>query len=90
MRVEVLVPDLAPDTTTPRAQADAGAFGRLVDAAGTLLEGAQRAEDAFVAHRGGLQEMIVERARADVALQIATAGAQRAAQALAAVLGMQV
>ena len=94
MRVDNLVPDAAPSEApriSPIAPSSGGnAFGALVDAAGAILAGAQRAEDAFVAHRGGLQEMVVARARADVPLQIATASAQRAAQALATVLGMQV
>ena len=90
MRVDVLVPD-APAPRSPQpAQPDAGAFARLVDAAGLVLAGAQRAEDAFAAHRGGLQEMVVERARADIALQIAASAAQRGAQALSTLLGMQI
>lgn len=90
MRVEPLVPDVG----TPRGPApqssQSNAFGRLVDAAAAILDGADRAEAAFAAHRGGLQEMVVERARADVALQVAAAAAQRAAQSLQTVLGMQV
>jgi hypothetical protein len=94
MRVDILVPDAVP-SEVPRISPitpspEGNAFGALVDAAGAVLSGAQRAEDAFAAHRGGLQEMVVARARADVALQIATASAQRAAQALATILGMQV
>jgi hypothetical protein len=67
-----------------------GVFGALVDAAGAVLAGADRAEAAFAAHRGGLQEMVVERARADIALQIAATAAQRTAQSLSALLGMQI
>ena len=95
MRVEVLVPDTAtPEAalrdaaTAPKAHG-ASAFARLVDAAGAILENADRAEAAFAAHRGGLQEMVVERARADVALQIAATAAQRTAQSITALLGMQ-
>ena len=40
--------------------------------------------------RGGLQEMVLERAQADIALSIASAAASRTAQALTTVLGMQV
>jgi hypothetical protein len=96
MRVDVLVPDgpLAPQPLAPRgpaaAQADGDAFARLVDAAGSILAGADRAESAFVAHRGGLQEMVVERARADIALQVAATAAQRAAQSISTLLGMQI
>jgi hypothetical protein len=91
MRVDVLVPDgpVAP-SGPPAARADGDAFARLVDAAGALLGGADRAEAAFAAHRGGLQEMVVERARADIALQVAATAAQRAAQSLTTLLGMQV
>jgi flagellar hook-basal body complex protein FliE len=88
MQVETLVPDIAP-LRAPAPSAAPNSFAQLVDAAGAILADAQRAEDAFAAHRGGLQEMVVERARADVALQIAASGAQRAAQALTTVLGMQ-
>jgi hypothetical protein len=88
MRVEPLVPDVAP---APSAGArPGGAFGDLVDAAGAILAGADAAERAFAAHRGGLQEMVVERARADIALQIAAASAQRVAQGLQTLLGMQI
>jgi hypothetical protein len=95
MRVDQLVPDTAaaagpPAPVGPPAPAGGeNPFAALVDAAGSIMAGAQRAEDAFAAHRGGLQEMVVERARADVALQIAAAAAQRTAQALSTVLGMQ-
>ena len=90
MRVDLLVPD-APAPQGPHTMSgDVNAFGKLVDAAGSILDGADRAEGAFVAHRGGLQEMVVERARADIALQIAATAAQRAAQSLSTLLGMQV
>ena len=95
MQVELLVPD-APPPRGPQAATSAATasgsntFAALVDAAGAVLDGAERAESAFVAHRGGLQEMVVERARADVALQIAATTAQRAAQALSTLLGMPV
>jgi hypothetical protein len=96
MRVDVLVPDgpVGPQPLGPAGQqpvrADGDAFARLVDAAGSILAGADRAEAAFVAHRGGLQEMVVERARADIALQVAATAAQRAAQSISTLLGMQV
>jgi hypothetical protein len=97
MRVDVLVPDGPAAPSGPLAPGgpaashpDGDAFARLVDAAGSVLAGADRAEAAFAAHRGGLQEMVVERARADIALQIAATAAQRAAQSVATLLGMQV
>jgi flagellar hook-basal body complex protein FliE len=91
MQVTPLVPDIAAEA--PRATAlppQAGTFGTLVDAAGAALAKADDAERAFSTHRGGLQEMVVERARADIALQIATASAQRATQGLQTLLGMQI
>jgi flagellar hook-basal body complex protein FliE len=91
MRVEQLVPDIAPDAPSVTAlPAGGNAFGDLVDAAGGVLAKADNAERAFAAHRGGLQEMVVERARADIALQIAAAGVQRVTQGLQTLLGMQI
>jgi hypothetical protein len=87
MRVEPLVPDVAAPASA--APAGGGAFGALVDAASGALASADAAERAFIAHRGGLQEMVLERARADIALQIAAAGTQRVAQGLQTLLGMQ-
>lgn len=88
MRVEPLLPD-AP--AAPAADTgDAGAFARSLDALGAVLHGAQTAEDAFASGAGTLQEAVYERARADVALAVATAAAQRCAQAVQSVLNMQV
>ncbi len=67
-----------------------GALARALDATASALRRADAAEHAFAAGRGGLQEMVVERARADVALSLATAAASRTTQALTAILGMQV
>jgi len=89
MRVDSIVPDVA----QPRGPASSGSsngFAALVDAAGNQLDRADVAESAYAQGRGGLQEMVLERARADIALQVAATGAQRAAQALNTVLGMQV
>jgi flagellar hook-basal body complex protein FliE len=68
----------------------AGALQRAFDDAGTALERAGRAEQSFASGRGGLQEMVLERAQADVALSLATAAASRATQALTTIMGMQV
>jgi len=86
-----VTPRLGPDVASPfgHAGGDASAFARLVDAAGAILDRADGAEAAFAAHRGGLQEMVIERARADIALQVAATASQRAAQGLATLLGMQ-
>jgi flagellar hook-basal body complex protein FliE len=67
-----------------------GALSRALDAAGNALGRADEAEQKFAAGRGGLQEMVVERAQADVALAIAGAAAARTVAALNTILGMQV
>lgn len=90
MRIDVLVPDIPlPAAEGSRAAGRGAGFSALIDAAGKQLDAADRAEAAFAAGRGGLQEMVVERVRADIALQVAATGAQRAAQALGTLLGMQ-
>jgi flagellar hook-basal body complex protein FliE len=89
MNVTVLVPD-GPASAAPPAPAAGGGFGALVSAAGAQLDRADAAEIAFARGGGGLQEMVVERARADIALEVATSAAQRTTQALNTVLGMQI
>ncbi len=70
------------------------AFGRALldarDSASAALSRADGAERAFAAGRGGLQEMVLERARADIALSLASSAAGRVTQALGTILGMQV
>jgi flagellar hook-basal body complex protein FliE len=96
-------PDAAPDVPlggtipalgVPPSPSDGDTFaGALADALGAAagaLGRADAAERAFAAHRGGLQEMVLERARADVMLSLASSAASRAAQALSTILGMQV
>ncbi|HVA34205.1 MAG TPA: flagellar hook-basal body complex protein FliE [Candidatus Baltobacteraceae bacterium] len=92
MTVEPLLPDAAPQiplTNRPALSADA-AFARALDEFGSILTGAQTAEDAFANGAGSLQEAVYERARADVALSVATAAASRAAQAIGSIMNMQV
>ena len=89
MNVQPLLPDAAEPASSP-AGGGGAAFGRLLDAAGSVLTAADTAERAFANHRGGLAEMVVERARADIALQIAAATAQRVAQGVQTLLGMQI
>jgi flagellar hook-basal body complex protein FliE len=91
MRIEPIVPDRSagPLAGTVPSSAATG-FAQLVDAAGQALATADGAESAFAHGRGGLQEMVVARAQADIALTVAASGAQRAAQALNALLGMQI
>lgn len=86
MRVEPLLPDVAP---VP-AGGSSDDFGRALDALAGTLEGASAAEDRFAAGTGTLQEAAYERARADVALSVAAAAAQRLVQAVQSVLNMQV
>lgn len=88
MTVEPIVPDapVAPGA----AVADAASFNHALDAVAEALSGATRAEDAFSAGAGTLQNAVYERARADVALAVATSTAQRIAQAVQSVLNMQV
>lgn len=88
MRVEALVSDepLQP----PRTAAYAHAFGTALQSIGDVMARANAAEDAFAGGRGPLGAAIYERAQADVVLSIATAAAQRTAQALQSVLNMQV
>jgi flagellar hook-basal body complex protein FliE len=83
-----------PDDPMASNAVDASGFGaalfRAIDDAGTSLARADAAERRFVAGTGGLQEMAVDRAQADVMLAIAGAAAARSVQALTTILGMQV
>lgn len=67
-----------------------GALERAVGAASDALARADAAERAFASGRGGLQEMTLERAQADVSLSLASAATSRVAQSLQTILGMQV
>ena len=89
MTVVPLVPDAPVASPVPR-DSDAGAFARALDALGDALQGAENAEDTFAAGGGTLQQAVYARARADVALSVATAAAQRSAQAISSILNMQV
>lgn len=96
MTVQPLVPDvpveapLVPDAPVAPFSHDAGAFVRALDAIGDALRTAEGAENAFASGGGSLHDAVYERARADVALAAATAAAQRTAQAVSAILAMQV
>ncbi len=89
MKVEVLVPDV-PFETERRAPAGNAVFGKVLDDVAAVLDKADAAENAFAAGSGDLQNAVYERARADVALSVATAAAGRTAQALESILNMQV
>lgn len=88
MRVELLTPDAPAQIAQP--ESDPGAFAKALDGVGAVLDVATRAEDAYAAGQGSLQEAVYERARADVALSVATASATRAAQAITSILNMQI
>lgn len=88
MNVAPLELDL-PQARAPR-HADANAFGAALTEVANALEGADAAETAFAQRRGGLQEAVIARAKADVMLQIATTAASRTTQALSSMLNMQV
>jgi flagellar hook-basal body complex protein FliE len=87
MRVEPLVPDTS---SAPAEDGDAAAFARALDAVGQTLTNATQAEDAFAYGGGPLDEAVYERARADVALAVATSSASRIAQAVQSLLNMQI
>ena len=88
MRVEPLIPDAAVAAPSPPALPDA--FARALDGVSDALTGATRAEDAFAAGRGSLQDAAYERARADIAISVATAVAGRTTQVVQSLLSMQV
>ena len=93
MNVSDLQPDVAPgriDETPSVTPLEKNAFQGILDGAGAALDRADRAEHDFAVRRGGLVEMMVERASADVMLQLATVAAGRATQAVSTLLGMQV
>ena len=97
----VLPPSLPDEPDVPRsrhgsvgragsADSFAAALGRALAAAAGLIDRAGSAERAFASGRGGLQEMVVSRAQADVTLALAAAAASRTTQALSTILGMQI
>lgn len=93
MNVSDLQPDTAPggiDETPAITPLEKNSFQGVLDGAGAALDRAEHAEHAFAVQRGGLVEMMVERASADVILQIAAVAAGRATQAVSTLLGMQV
>jgi flagellar hook-basal body complex protein FliE len=88
VKVELLEPDTAPQSSP--APADANGFGQALDAIGKVLTDATQAEDAYARGSGSLQDAMYNRAQADVALSVATASAQRAAQAVQTLLNLQI
>ncbi|HZW76491.1 MAG TPA: flagellar hook-basal body complex protein FliE [Caldimonas sp.] len=98
MTVVPLSPDsalpLEPDLLQPAPDAGPSAFvdalERAFSAAGDALDRADAAARNVALGRGGLTEMALERAQADVALSLASTVASRTAQALTTLLGMAV
>jgi flagellar hook-basal body complex protein FliE len=88
--VRPFVPDVPLPPASQASKPQPHGFAAALDDLGGVLGSAQRAEDAFAAGAGDLQTAIYERARADVALSVATAAAQRTAQALQMIFNMQV
>lgn len=70
--------------------AGASEFAAALSGIDGALERAAGAEAAFVAGRGSLADMVIDRARADVALSVAAAGASHLTTAVSTILGMQV
>jgi flagellar hook-basal body complex protein FliE len=83
-------PDVPLNSNLPGGRDFGSALLRAFDDAGASLVRADAAERSFISGNGGLQEMVVERAQADVVLAIAGAAAARSVQALTTILGMQV
>ena len=90
MKVELLLPDLPVASERSKSRDATNLFADVVQALSTTLERADSTENAFAAGNGSLQAAIYERARADVALSVATAAAQRTTQAIQSILNMQV
>lgn len=90
MKVELLLPDVPADPERSKSRSDAALFADVAQALSATLERADSAENAFAGGSGSLQAAIYERARADVALSVATAAAGRATQAIQSILNMQV
>ncbi|GAC1306856.1 MAG: hypothetical protein NVSMB21_10120 [Vulcanimicrobiaceae bacterium] len=83
-----------PPSSSPASDSADRAFARAVantfGDASRALQRADAAERAFASGRGGMQEMVLERAQANIALSIASAAASRTAQSLSTILSMQI
>jgi flagellar hook-basal body complex protein FliE len=88
MKIELLQPDTAPSPSP--APVDQTGFGQALDAIGSMLTDATQAEDAYASGAGSLQDAMYQRAQADVVLSVATAAAQRAAQAVQTLVNLQI
>jgi flagellar hook-basal body complex protein FliE len=96
MKVELLQPDTVPPSSgrspilglEPRSAS--GGWAEMLDQIGKVLTNATHAEDAYASGTGSLQEAMYQRAQADIALSIATAAAQRAAQVVQTLMNLQI
>jgi flagellar hook-basal body complex protein FliE len=85
------IPDAA-QTAAPGNDSSSLGFGSVLDAmnsGGAALEGAAKAENAFIDGSGGLAEMVFERAKADALVSVAAAATSRVAQSLNTLSQMQ-
>ncbi len=89
MTVRPLQRDVAP-VIQASSHANADRFAQAVDALGSIFTEATRAEDAYARGAGSLRDAVYDRVRADVALSVAVAAAQRSAQAMQTLLSMQI
>ncbi|HEV3156967.1 MAG TPA: flagellar hook-basal body complex protein FliE [Candidatus Baltobacteraceae bacterium] len=82
------------DSPNSASSTETGDFGSFLNEAirstGDALTHADRAESSFAAGKGGLAEMVFERAQADVMLAVATSAASHMAQNVQTLLNMQV
>jgi flagellar hook-basal body complex protein FliE len=65
-------------------------FARAVDGVTAMMQQAESAEDNFASGSGSLENAVYERARADIALSVATATTGRILQSVQSLLSMQV
>jgi flagellar hook-basal body complex protein FliE len=65
-------------------------FARAVDGVTAMMQQAESAEDNFASGLGSLEKAVYERARADIALSVATATTGRILQSVQSLLSMQV
>ena len=89
MRVAPLHPDI-PAAPVQQAPSPSNGFMKALGEVSNALQRADNAENAYAGAAGSLQDAVLERARADVALAIATSVAQRTATALQSVLNLQI
>lgn len=85
------LPSYAAPTAAASSPASFGGIMQSIGQTGAQLNKAQSAEAAFANHVPGvgIQDVIIERAKADVLLKVASAAASKASQAASTLLNMQ-